>query len=244
MRTWTAGEAGEGFWLNDALGAVYGDLGSGQHDDAQEAHLKLGWTEELYSRNLIYPDVPPPALSWQTENESPDVGDHVDDFGNTPMQTIGGWTRPGRMGTAGSDFGDPVTQYEKTRPWSPQSGPGEEQGPQHLAPFVPGKTFWDRVTPGSSTKPSEFFGGSDDKFEVKPGKTFWDRVTPGPSETPGEMFEEIKPSDLIKPLFPVPGFFAEGIEKVAPDVKKAIPAITGLTSMLPLIMIMMISKEK
>ncbi len=236
MRTWTAGEAGEGFWLNNAPGAAHGNLGSGQHDDAQEAHLELGWTEDLYARKLIQPSVPPPGLSWHTENQSPDAYDHINDFGN-----VGGYAK------TSIGFGVPGFLRGNTDSWIPEK-------PIRKAPHMPyfgidpgfvaplpeeeeEESWWQRVTPWDDSP------GVMPEPEEEPGKTFWDRITPGPSKTPGEMFEGIQPSDLIKPFMPVPGLFGEGAEKVVPEVKKAIPTIKGITDLLPLMIIMMISKD-
>jgi hypothetical protein len=161
------------------------------------------------------------------ESQSPDAGDHVDDVGNTPI----GFGVPGFL-RGSTDSWTPEKPKRKA-PHMPYFG----IDPGFVAPLPEEKeeeSWWQRVTPWDDSP-----GVTPEPAET-PGKTFWDRITPGPSTTPSELFEGSEPSDWIKPFFPVPGLFVEGAEKVVPAIKDK---AAGLTSLLPLMLIMMISKD-
>lgn len=146
---------------------------------------------------------------WVNDSESPDVYDHTDDFGNTGAS--GGWQRPGSMGSQGSQFGP-----------AEAPAPLDGFGP---APFPGFKPVPKAATPEPGPEPES--------------KTFWDQITPGSSTTPGELFDGFEAPSLPKlltPVFPAAGIFGQGLEG-------AVPAIKGVTDLLPLIMIMMISKD-
>lgn len=145
---------------------------------------------------------------WVNDSESTDVYDHTDDFGNTGA--AGGWERPGSMGTAGSQFPPPIALAPV------DSAP---------APFPGFKPVPRTATPEPQPEPES--------------KTFWDRITPGSSTTPGEVLDGVEiPSlpNLLTPVLPAAGIFGQGLEGAAPAVK-------GVAALLPLIMIMMISKD-
>jgi hypothetical protein len=139
------------------------------------------------------------------ESQSPDPGDHVDDFGNTP---IGGWKRPPKMGSAGSQFGEkPVPQAAQPRPWHGfQMGPGEEQQPS-----------WMRPAPMKDQE-----------------KSFWDRITPGSSSTPGGMLEDLLPGGVTN----IPGTLLPIPKGIVPDVTKPFDDLIGGILPLILIMTM------
>lgn len=137
------------------------------------------------------------------ESQSPDVFDHIDDFGNTGA--TGGWERPSSMGSAGSQFSPPVAPLE-------------------IIPVLP-------VFP-QTARP--------EKFDLPGDKSLWDKITPGDSQTPGGLFDGFELpglTDWVTPIFPAAGLFGTGAEKFVPEIK-------GVATMLPLIAIMMISKEK
>jgi hypothetical protein len=149
------------------------------------------------------------------ESQSPDPGDHVDDFGNTP---IGGWKRPWHpMMPKTPEYGyEPTPETAQPRPsLSPyrhgfQMGPGEEQEPTWLKPAP-----------------------MQDQ-----GKTMWDRLTPGDSKSPQEMLEDLLPGGLTT----LPGTILPIPKGIVPDVTKPIDDLLG--GILPLMLIMTMTKER
>lgn len=158
--------------------------------------------------------VHPRSYSPRSEGQSSEPSDHVDDFGNTPTN----WTSASAV-TSTDEWSTVTIPERKPEPTvrrggrNPYIGTSKEVLPVAPAPLVlpfqakpraaqpekaktenmipPSKSFWDRVTPGSSSTPGEFFDDLEipdfREFDIIPGKGEFK-----PYAIPGNIFEGIK----------------------------------------------------
>lgn len=184
-----------------------------------------------------------PYKNWSldSESQSDEPTDHVDDFGNTPSV----W-KPASAVTSTDEWSTiPLPERDenwlkKTEPKmrrggrNPYIGTDEEVLPEVMTPSAPAAL--DYLFPYDPTPRAAEPKAATPENTIPPGKTFWDKITPGGSTTPGEMFGDISPSDVIKPFMPWTGLAAEGIENTG-------KATRGIAGALPLFVLLMAMKD-
>lgn len=123
---------------------------------------------------------------WTIDGESQSAvsSDHVDDKGNTPHQTIGGWTRPWHpMMPKTPEYGyKPTPRAAVPEPWYEDLDKGHARPSPTPVPTPSEKSFWDKITPGDTQSPRELFPESWGGLGLVPGT-----ILPMPKNVPGAL---------------------------------------------------------
>lgn len=191
----------------------------------------------IYGSTDDWADSPKVYWSKNTESQSIEPSDHVDDKGNTPPV----WKPASAVSSTDEWAVIPLPQRDenwlkKTDPVvrkggrNPYIGTEQEQLPKIEAPAfikLPGivKPKAAQPEPAGDVSP--------------PGKSVWDKITPGSSTTPGEFFDQLKIPDVTE-FDVIPGKKEFKPFSVPGDI---LGGVKGLGDMLPILMIAMIMKD-